>query len=240
MELLSAIVSIVIIDMVMSGDNAVVIGMAAHSLPQRQRNMAILFGGASAVLLRVAITSIATVLLQIPVIKLIGGLLLVWIAFSLLKQEEEQHEHTRSVSGLRAAIQTIILADLIMSLDNSLAVAAVAHGDVPLLVFGLVLSMPIVMFTGTIVAELINRLWWLAYLGSALISWTGAEMVLEDGVVHGAVAGIDLLRWGFPVVTVVGIVSFSHWFHRRREKATEREPSAAAVLSDGSSDLPGA
>lgn len=236
MELFSALASIVIIDLVLSGDNAVVIGMAAHSLPERQRKLAIVIGGAAAVALRVASTGVASMLLLIPVLKLVGGLLLIWIAFSLLEEEEEDHERTKLASSFRTAIQTILMADFVMSLDNVLAVAGAAHGDVPLLIFGLALSMPIIMFSGSIVAALIDRLWWLAYVGSGVIAWTGAAMVIEDESLHSAIAGLDFLKLAFPALTLVVVVASSHWFHRRPGRAINPKTNVIQAMPDACSE----
>jgi YjbE family integral membrane protein len=232
-ESLSAIVSIVLINIILSGDNAVVIGMAAHSLPERQRKFAILFGGIAAVVLRIVLTGIAAVLLLIPGLKFAGGLMLIWIGFSLLKLEEEEQGSKKAAHGLRSAIVTILIADFIMSLDNILAVAAAAHGNVQLLVFGLLVSMPIVMFTGSIVASLINRLWWLAYVGAALIVWTGGDMLLEDEVTHHFATEFPILTMAIPLALSVIVVSFSHWYHRRPSR-TQQTETVPVLASDGS------
>src|SRR5262249_8722907 len=128
MYFLYSIARIVLIDLVLSGDNAVVIGLAAHRLPPDQRRQAIITGGAAAIILRILLTSIAAFLLQIPIVQLVGGLLLIWIAFKLLKQEEESHAGLKVAGSMREAIVTILLADLVMSMDNVLAVAAASEG----------------------------------------------------------------------------------------------------------------
>ena len=178
-----SILRIVVIDLVLSGDNAVVIGMAAHRLPSPQRKKAIVFGGAAAIALRILLTTIAAFLLRIPGLQLVGGLLLIWIAFKLLKEEEESHEGLKVAASMREAIITILVADFVMSTDNVLGVAGASQGDVSLLLFGLVLSMVILMWFGSMVANLINRYFWLSYVGAAVIAWTGALMVFEDPIV---------------------------------------------------------
>src|SRR5262249_41664764 len=157
MQFLSAILRIVVIDLVLSGDNAVVIGMAAHRLEPKQRRTAILFGGAAAIVLRISLTAIAALLMQISGLRLIGGLLLIWIGFKLLAQEEESHEGIKVAASMKDAIITILVADFIMSLDNVLAVAGASEGNLGLLLFGLILSMAILMFVGNLVADLINK-----------------------------------------------------------------------------------
>ncbi len=216
MEAITAILSIVLINLVLSGDNAVVIGMAAHRLPPKQRQVAIIFGGAAAIVLRIILTAIAAILLGIPAIKAIGGALLLWIAFKLLKEEEETSEGLKVASTMRGAVMTILVADLIMSLDNVLGVAAASHGDIGLLIFGLVGSMLIVMLGGGIIAALINRLWWLAYVGSGVIAYTGAELILEDTFVeesHLIPAGADV---AISIAVMLVTLAIAHYVHRHR------------------------
>ena len=172
MHFLTSLLRIVIIDLALSGDNAVVIGMAAHRLPPKQRRTAILIGGGAAIGLRIVLTVIAAFLLLVPGLELVGGLLLIWIGFRLLEQEEESHEGIKVASTMKEAVTTILVADFIMSTDNVLGVAGASEGNVALLLFGLILSMAILMFMGNLVADLLNRFWWLAYVGSGVIVWT--------------------------------------------------------------------
>ena len=187
MVFLWQVLRIVIIDLVLSGDNAVVIGMAAHRLEPRQRRTAILIGGGAAIVLRISLTAIAALLLRLQGLRLLGGLLLLWIGWKLLRQEEEQHEGVKAAASMSGAITTILVADFIMSLDNVLGVAGASEGNLALLIFGLIFSMAILMFMGNLVAELINKAWWLAYIGSGVIAWTGAAMVFEDPFVHSRI-----------------------------------------------------
>lgn len=236
LDIFSRILGITLIDLVLSGDNAVIIGMAAHRLPDRQRKLAIILGAAGAVGLRVFNTAVASVLLSIPVLQAAGGLLLIWIAFKLLKDEGDKHGQTKVADGLRAAVQTILVADFVMSLDNVLAVAGVAGGDLPLLLFGLGLSIPIVVFGGGLVAFLINRLWWLAYVGSAVIAWTGMEMVIKDKTLHDSFTSVSSIEWLLPGLTVCVVLTVSYWFYGRSRRATN-QPSAA-IAPDVSSETP--
>ncbi len=214
--LLSGVLSIVVIDLVLSGDNAVVIGMAAYRLPPKQRRFAILFGGGAAIALRITLTFVAALLLTLPALKAIGGALLLWIAFKMFKEEAETTEGVKVAGDLRDAIVTILLADFIMSTDNILGVAAASHGSLELLLFGLVLSMSILMLGGSIVASLINRVPWLIYLGATVIAWTGMEMFLSDNLV--AQTQIIPEEWTLPVVAAVTLatISLAHYFHRHR------------------------
>ncbi len=218
-ETLAAVFGIVLIDLVLSGDNAIVIGMAAHRLPPRQRRVAIVFGAGAAIVLRIALTAVAAILLQLPGVRAIGGALLLWIAYRLLREDEGSHETTRAASGIGQAIAVILLADFVMSLDNVLGVAAASQGNLPLLFFGLGLSVAILMIGGSLVATLVNRLWWLAYLGAAVIAWTGTGMFLDDPFVA---RWIDLpTRVELPITAgvAVAVVALAHYVHRGRVAA---------------------
>ena len=207
-ELATRIVQIILIDLVLSGDNAVVIGMAARPLHDRQRKLAIVIGGGAAIVLRITLTSIAALLLGLPALKAIGGAVLLWIAVRLLEPAADDDEG-RTANTLAGAIGTILLADFIMSLDNVLGVAAASHGDVPLLIFGLLVSMAILMVGGSVFANLLDRLWWLAYLGAAVIAWTGADMIQEDSLVAQVVAFPDVGRWLVNAIVTVGVILFA-------------------------------
>jgi YjbE family integral membrane protein len=214
MHFLSQIFRIVLIDLALSGDNAIVIGMAAHRLPARQRRIAIVAGGAAAIVLRIVLTALAALLLRLQGLHLAGGLLLVWIAFRLLEVEEETHEGVKVAATMSGAIATILVADFIMSLDNVLGVAGASEGDVRLLMFGLALSMLVLMFMGNLVAELMNRLWWLAYLGSGVIAWTGAAMMFQDAVVRRYVIVQGLPLYGSIVAITAATLLAAHRWHR--------------------------
>jgi len=221
MHFLYSIVRIVVIDLVLSGDNAVVIGMAAHRLPPQQRKQAIVIGGGAAIVLRIGLTAIAAYLLKIPGLQLVGGLLLVWIAFKLLKAEEESHEGIKAAASMREAVITILVADLVMSTDNVLGVAGASHGELSLLLFGLILSMVILMWFGSLVANLINRFSWLSYVGAAVIAWTGTLMIFEDPIVVTRAAWINrTVTYASAGVITILVTAFAHWFHRVR-KTTE-------------------
>src|SRR5262245_23818483 len=218
MQFLANLLRIVIIDLALSGDNAVVIGMAAHRLPPKQRKQAILIGGAAAIGLRIILTIIASLLLLIPGLELVGGLLLIWIGFKLLKEEEESHEGFKIASSMKEAVITILVADFIMSTDNVLGVAGASEGHIGLLLFGLILSMAILMFMGSLVAEMLNKFWWLAYLGSAVIVWTGAVMLIKDPLITrylSFVLVVDAYVYA-AIVTVLTLLS-AHWYHRVRK-----------------------
>ena len=228
METASNLLSIILIDLVLSGDNAVVIGMAAAPLTPGRRRAAILMGGGMAMVLRVLLTWLALELLRIPAIGVVGGLVLLWIAFKLLKQEQESAEGIKEVATLGGAILTITVADFVMSVDNVLGVAAAAHGAVVLVAFGLLLSMTIVMAGGSIIASLIGHAGWLAYVGAGVIAWTGAEMVLSDQFTLNAMGGPIAAEPIISGVVTVVVLALAHYLHRHRPARAARGASTGA------------
>lgn len=181
LETLQAVVAIVLIDLALSGDNALVIGMAARGLPARQRRRAIIFGGLGAVILRIAAASVVTLLLAIPYLQLIASIALLAIAYRLVRPTQAQAgKQIRQATTLPEAITTILIADAAMSLENVLGVGAAAHGSIALLVFGLALSIPIVMFGSGLVIRLLDRFPQGIWLGAFALVWTAAEMMVDE------------------------------------------------------------
>ena len=217
MHFLYSIVTIVIIDLVLSGDNAVVIGMAAQRLPAQQRRKAILIGGGAAIVLRIALTGIAARLLQVPGLQIVGSALLLWIAFKLLKEEEEDHGGIKAAGNMRGAIFTILIADLVMSTDNIVGVAVASEGNLILMGFGLLFSMAILMWMGSVVANLINRFTWLSYVGAAVIAWTGGLMIFKDPFLVQRAPWISPpMEYASAALITVAVTAFAHWFYRVR------------------------
>jgi len=215
--------SITLIDLALSGDNAIVIGMAAASLARENRKWAIVFGGGLAILLRILLTTTATLLMQIPLLSAIGGCVLFWVAWKLLRldvsdAESEEEQKAIQAKNFRQAIILILTADFMMSLDNIIAVAGTAHGNIILLIFGLLLSMPLLMTTGGAISLLIDRFKWLIYLGAGVIVFAGTRMIFEDRFIdcHFHVP--------LPAVLTVSIfIGFAVpalfiWLNRRRAK----------------------
>jgi len=167
-------------NIVLSGDNAVVIAMASHRLPDRLRKRAIFFGSLGAILLRVVFCAVIGVLMGAPYLKLIGGALLLWIGVKLITEEEEDTD-IKAHATMWAAIWTIVVADAVMSLDNAIAIAASAHGNFALIVFGLLLSVPIIMLGASLIARLLDRYRWVGLAGAALIGWIAGEVIAGDG-----------------------------------------------------------
>ncbi len=226
-HLLTGILSIVVVDLVLSGDNALVIGMAAHRLPPRQRRWAIVLGGAGAIGLRVTFTALAAVLLAIPLLEAGGGLLLAWIAYKLLRQETGEHNITPAESFF-GAVQTITLADLVMSLDNMLAVGGAAHGSIELLVFGLLLSMPLLLFGSSLVARLLNRIPALIWLGVLVLTVTAARMLVDDPLIAQRLGDeLHLPALLSLAAGLTGLVTTPAVLRWRRTRRPGSEPSEA-------------
>jgi len=174
------LLKIIWINIILSGDNAVVIALAARSLPEHQQKKAILFGSGAAVVLRIVLTVVAAKLLALSYLQIIGGLLLLWIGTQLLGGEDEEEGEGGEKAGLWVAIRTILIADLVMSLDNVIAVAAAAKGSDLLLILGLGISIPLVIFGSTLMIKLMERFPIIVMLGAALIGWVGGETIASD------------------------------------------------------------
>jgi len=186
LEILAKIAQIILIDIVLSGDNAVVIAMAAHRLPDHQRKKAILWGGGIAIAMRIMFTMIMAFLLMIPGVRFVGGLVLVWIACKLLMGEEDEHKiKSGGNKSTWAAIRMIFVADFVMSLDNMLAVAGAGGENFVLLIFGLLVSIGIIMTCSALIARLMNRYHWIVYLGAAILAFTAGEMIMGDREMAG-------------------------------------------------------
>ena len=188
--ILSKILSIIVLNLVLSGDNAVVIALATRKLPASSQNKAIVIGTAGAVVLRILLMLIAIELLTMPYVKIIGAILLFYIAYDLLKTNGEETE-VKSETTLLSAIRTIIIADLVMSLDNVLAIAGVADGHFMLAVLGLIISIPIVIFGSQVILKLMDRFPWLIWLGALLIAYTAGTMMVEDHFIHHLLRGLS-------------------------------------------------
>lgn len=203
---------IVWINIILSGDNAVVIALAARGLPPQQQKKAVLFGSGAAVVLRIALTVVAAKLMQLPFVEVIGGLLLLWIGVGLLKGEDEE-EDSGSVArqGMMAAVRTILLADLVMSLDNVIAVAAAAGGDMLLLILGLAISIPLVIFGSTLMIKLMERFPVIVTLGAALIGWVAGETITSDHMLEGFVRINPWAHYAAAACGAVLVIAMGKW-----------------------------
>jgi YjbE family integral membrane protein len=176
----AALGSIILANVLLSGDNAVVIAMAARGLPASQQKKAIVFGSGAAIVMRIVLTLVAVKMLGLPFLKLAGGLALLWIGVNLMVDEDEQGAHDPKPIGVGAAVRTILVADLVMSLDNVLAVAAAAQGNTLLLVVGLAVSIPLIVFGSTLILKVMERFPIIITAGAALLGWLAGEMMLSD------------------------------------------------------------
>ena len=212
---------IVVIDLTLAGDNALVIALAVRTLPKRQQFQGRIWGTVGAVALRLAFIAIVTVLLEIPLLQLAGGLLLIWIAVKLVRQEESGggEGHVRQGTTLWSAVWIIIVADVVMSLDNVLAVAAAAHGDLVLVMFGIALSLPLVVWGSGVLARMMNRWPWIIWLGAGILGYVAGEMILKDQIVAGWLGSAgDVLHHLLPIALAAALTVLGWWVARGRNR----------------------
>jgi YjbE family integral membrane protein len=205
-EFVTGLLSIVLIDLILAGDNAVVIAMAVRSLPRKQRTRGIAFGAGAAVILRVILTFFAAQLLQINFIKFIGGAVILWIAVKLLVEGAPQEEGHQEAKTLAQAIWVIIIADLTMSTDNVLAVAGASKGNLFLLLFGLALSIPFVVFTSNLLSMLMDKYPVIIYIGAAVLGRVGGEMMITDPFIVSLLQPSKWLQYGLEIFCLVGVL----------------------------------
>ena len=220
---LLALLQIVWINILLSGDNAVVIALACRSLPPRERRMGIMLGAGAAVALRIIFTLAVVSLMEIPYLKLVGGVLLVWIAVKLLTDETDEASVKES-DTIWNAVRTVAIADMIMSLDNVIAIAAAAKGSTPLILFGLCLSVPLIVFGATLIIDLLQRFPVLVWAGAGLLGWVAGSIMVSDPGWHGVFGAwpslVDEVVGGSVGVVVVLALS---WFLRQRAAADEQK-----------------
>lgn len=206
---------IILIDLVLAGDNAIVIGMSARNVPKEHQKKVILWGTAGAITIRIIATMVVVVLLDLPWLHLIGGLLLVWIAVKLLIEEKE-HEISAKDSIL-AAIRTIIIADAAMGIDNVIAVAGAAQGEQILVIIGLLISVPIMVWGSTMLIRLINRYPWIIYLGAGILAWTAAKMITGEHVLADFFKEYVFIKWAIIVIVIVGVIISGKLINRSKQ-----------------------
>lgn len=216
----SGLGSIIIIDLVLAGDNAIVIALAARNLPKHHQFRAIFWGTVGAIAVRVAMTAGVIWLLKIPGLMLIGGLVLIPIAWRLLKQDDSEDPRLRGrVTGFWSAMGTIVVADALMGLDNVLAIAGASGGHLGLVVLGLLVSVPLVVWGSTLLLKLIERYPMIIYIGAGAIAWTAARMVTHDHLVEAWFDAHDSLRYLVDAGLVIGVVGIGWWIRRRSRAA---------------------
>jgi YjbE family integral membrane protein len=221
LEFVSAVLSIVLIDLVLAGDNAVVIALAVRALPKKQRTWGIILGAGAAVMLRVVLTFFASQLLKIMFLKLAGGVLITWVAVKLFMQGTGD-EKVDEAGNLWQAVRLIVIADIVMSTDNVLAVAGASHGNFFLLMFGLILSIPFVVGTSTLLSMLMDKYPVIVVIGSAVLGKVAGEMIITDPWVHMTLNPPKWAEYAVMVLFAVGVVVVGKYLSKRKAgKETE-------------------
>jgi YjbE family integral membrane protein len=205
-DFFAAFMSIVLIDLILAGDNAVVIAAAVRTLPRKQRQRGILLGAGAAVVLRVVLTYFAAQLLQMSYVKLIGGLFILWIAVKLFVDGAPEEEVRQSATSILQALWVIVVADLTMSVDNVLAVAGASKGNLFLLLFGLGLSIPFVVLTSSLLSLLMDKYPFIIYVGAGVLGKVGAEMIFTDPVILEWIRMPEPLLYGLEALFAVGVI----------------------------------
>jgi YjbE family integral membrane protein len=225
-DFVTLLLMIILIDLVLAGDNAVVIGLAARNLPKEKQGTVIFWGTAGAILIRFISTFLIVWLLKIPGFLLIGGLLLIWIAYKLLVQEKE-HDQIAAEAGVLKAIGTIIIADTVMGVDNMLAVAGIAadhENKWLLIILGLIISIPIMVFGSRLIITLIEKFPIVLYLGSGVLAFTAGKMILDEELLEGIVKAMSYGKWGFLALLVVAVL-YLGWLKNQKKEKQQADPS---------------
>jgi YjbE family integral membrane protein len=236
-QFFASLAAIIIIDLVLAGDNAIVIALAARNLPERLRRRAILWGTAGAIGVRAAMTAVVVWLLKIPGLMFVGGLMLLWIAYRLLVPANAGHGNghaDKTASSFWGAMGTIVIADAMMGLDNVLAVAGAAHGSYLLVVLGLLISIPIVVWGSQLVLRLIDRFPAIVYVGAAVLALTAAKMVTDEPAVKAALENKSVLSYASYAVLALGVIALA-WLRnqfRRQDRLQARLLDSAVEQGD--------
>ncbi len=217
-EFLSALLAIVIIDLVLAGDNAIVIALAARNLPQDLRKKAIIWGTFGAIAVRTAMTLVVVWLLKIPGLLLAGGALLVWIAYKLLADNDNNEHNVSPASNFWDAMKTIVVADAVMGLDNVLAVAGAAHGNFLLVVLGLLISIPIVIWGSQIILKYVERFPAIVYIGGGVLAWTAVKMMISEPLIKDYFIQNQMLTILAYVVVIGGILGGGFWSNYSKKR----------------------
>ena len=205
MDYIFILLSIIVINLLLSGDNALVIALACRQLSREMQEKVIFWGSAGAIILRVILTFVVVFVLQIPFLQFIGGLLLLWIAVKLAVGEEE-HKKLAPAHNVLGAIKTIIIADLVMSIDNVIAIVAVAKGNIWLLILGLGISIPIIIWGSTVIVRMMEKWPMIVTVGAGFLGWTAGEMMVSDGKMKIILQNYLLAGWALPVMGAMIVV----------------------------------
>ena len=226
-EFLLAVLSIVFIDLVLAGDNAVVIAMAVKNLPPKRRRWGIILGAGGAVIIRVLCTFLVAKLLTLQFVKLIGGAAIIWIAVKLLTEGAEEECQGKECGSIWQALWVIVVADMSMGIDNMLAVGAASHGNMFLLLFGLLLSIPFVVFMSNLLSRLMDRYPVILWAGAAILGKVGGEMMITDPWVNSMLSPPKWIEYAVMGLFVVFVCALSKWILKRRKALVSIEPSVA-------------
>ncbi|MEH7386273.1 TerC family protein [Bacillus sp. JJ1521] len=224
-EFFSALLAIVVIDLVLAGDNAIVIGLAARNLPKQQQKKAIIWGTVGAIVIRAAATLAVVWLLELPGLHLIGGILLIWIAFKLLTDDQDEHQ-IEAKGSFAAAIRTIIVADALMGLDNVLGVAGAAHGSFSLVVIGLIISVPIMVWGSTLFIKLIDRFPIIVTIGAAILAWTAAKMIVGEPFLQDFFDN-PWLKYTFEALVIIAVVLIGTKMKKTKAQSIKEKQKAS-------------
>ena len=221
-EFFSGLLAIVLLDLVLAGDNAIVIALAARNLPKSLQKKAVFWGTFGAVAVRVALTAVVVYLLKLPGLMLAGGLLLLPIAWKLLRSDEGDGHKVNAAAGFWSAIRTIVVADALMGLDNVLAIAGASHGHMPLVIIGLAISVPLVVWGSTLILRLIERFPIIVYIGAGAIAWTSARMIAHDHLLEPWFDAHGWARYALDALLVAAICG-GGWYMQKRRAALKAE-----------------
>ncbi len=225
-----AVLQIIAIDILLGGDNAVVIALACRKLPDDQRKKGIFWGVVGAIALRIVLIFFALQLLTIPWLKVVGALLLFWIGVKLLQPEDDAHGDVNAADSLLAAIKTVIIADAVMSLDNVIAVAAAAHGDLRLVIFGILVSIPIVVWGSQIVLKMMDRYPQVITFGGGLLGWIGGGMIVTDPALPPEfLAGIPYFKTLAAIAGALVVVITGKWLAARTTRHRSEDLASTAA-----------
>jgi YjbE family integral membrane protein len=220
-EFLSALVAIIVIDLILAGDNAIVIALAARNVPKHLQKRAIIWGTVGAIAVRTSMTLVVVWLLKVPGLLLAGGVLLVWIAYKLLAPSGKDNHEVKAADSFWGAMKTIVIADAVMGLDNVLAVAGAAQGSWLLVILGLLISIPIVIWGSTLILKWVERFPAIIYIGAAVLAWTAAKMIMGEPFLKGYLEQHAIIPWLLYAVVIGGTLGLGYLRNRRAPEARE-------------------
>ena len=229
----SGLLSIVLIDLILAGDNAVVIAMAVRSLPRHQRRKGIILGAGAAIVLRVILTFFVAQMLQMNFLKLVGGVLITWIAVKLFVEGSPEQTQEKEAAGIAQAVKIILIADISMSLDNMLAVGGASHGNLFLLLFGLGLSIPFIVFTSNLLSMLMDKYPVIIYAGAAVLGKVGGEMIITDPIIANTLAPGKPVVYAVEAIFALGVILVGKLLVKRLNREEEQKSDVCEAADPG-------